>query len=518
VPAALKHPGVYIEEIPSGVRTITGVATSITAFVGRAKQGPVNVATRISSFAEYERAFGGLMADSMMSYSVRDFFLNGGGAAVIVRVHRNATPSIWNIPTGGAGANANLIVHAANPGAWSASLRLSANGNTSNPADTTLFNLVVTDAAGNLLEQHLNLSITPTAIRYWKKVLPQASTLITFDPGQGANAPNVRPNNLPLAPMAPTTAGTDGADITDAEVRGSPSLKTGIYALDDTDLFNLMVLPPLSRTADTTPATWQDAIAYCVKRRAFLIVDSPRAWTATPTSAVTQATTNLSTLNISGTNARNAAIFFPNLRQVDPLNDNRVETFAPGGAMAGIMARTDAQRGVWKAPAGLDAAVNGIVGFDVNFTDDESGILNPLGINALRNMGNLGRVVWGSRTMRGNDVFGDEYKYIPVRRLALFLEETLFRSTQWAVFEPNDEPLWSQLRLNIGAFMQGLFRQGAFQGSSPRDAYFVKCDAETTTQADINLGVVNIVVGFAPLKPAEFVVIKFQQIAGKLAA
>jgi hypothetical protein len=123
----------------------------------------------------------------------------------------------------------------------------------------------------------------------------------------------------------------------------------------------------------------------------------------------------------------------------------------------------------------------------------------------------VGSVVWGSRTLRGADLLADEYKYVPVRRLALFLEETLFRNTQWVVFEPNDEPLWSQIRASIGAFMQDLFRQGAFQGSTPRDAYFVRCDSETTTQYDIDRGIVNIVVGFAPLKPAEFVVVSIQQ-------
>jgi len=134
----------------------------------------------------------------------------------------------------------------------------------------------------------------------------------------------------------------------------------------------------------------------------------------------------------------------------------------------------------------------------------------------LRNFPVYGRVAWGARTMRGADAQADEYKYIPIRRLALFLEESLYRGTQWVVFEPNDEPLWAQIRLNVGVFMNGLFRQGAFQGITPAEAYFVKCDKETTTQADRNLGIVNILVGFAPLKPAEFVVISIQQIAGDL--
>jgi phage tail sheath protein FI len=173
---------------------------------------------------------------------------------------------------------------------------------------------------------------------------------------------------------------------------------------------------------------------------------------------------------------------------------------------------------VWKAPAGLDAGLNGIQGLSVSLTDAENGQLNPLGINCLRTFPAAGSVVWGSRTLRGADQLADEYKYVPVRRLALFIEESLYRGTKWVVFEPNDEPLWAQIRLNVGAFMQNLFRQGAFQGQTPREAYFVRCDKTTTTQNDINQGVVNILVGFAPLKPAEFVIISLQQMAGQIQA
>ena len=158
----------------------------------------------------------------------------------------------------------------------------------------------------------------------------------------------------------------------------------------------------------------------------------------------------------------------------------------------------------------------GVPELSVNLNDAENGELNPLGINCLRSMPASGRIIWGARTLQGDDRLASEWKYIPVRRTALFLEESLFRGTQWVVFEPNDEPLWAQIRLNIGAFMQSLFRQGAFQGKTPREAYFVKCDKETTTQNDIDHGIVNILVGFAPLKPAEFVVIKIQQLAGQI--
>jgi phage tail sheath protein FI len=221
---------------------------------------------------------------------------------------------------------------------------------------------------------------------------------------------------------------------------------------------------------------------------------------------------------LTGADAINAAFYFPWLTAPDPLQENRPRAFPPCGFVAGIYARTDANRGVFKAPAGTEASVTGVMGLRTSLTDREHGILNPLGINCLRTFAVYGTVVWGSRTLHGADERGSEWKYIPVRRLALFLEESLYRGTQWVVFEPNDEPLWAQIRLNIGAFLQNLFRQGAFQGKTPREAYFVKCDKETTTQNDINLGIVNILVGFAPLKPAEFVILKIQQMAGQLAA
>jgi phage tail sheath protein FI len=294
--------------------------------------------------------------------------------------------------------------------------------------------------------------------------------------------------------------------------------KTGIYALLKADIFNLLCIPPDIRSGDTDPAVLSPALQLCVQRRAMLIVDSPSAWSANAATAANSAAAGLANLNLSGINARNAALYFPRVLEADPLSQGQVDTFAPCGIVAGIMARTDSQRGVWKAPAGLDASLNGIVGFDVELKNDDNGILNPLGINCLRSFPPVGgNVVWGARTLRGADQLADDYKYVPVRRLALYLEESLYRGTQWVVFEPNDEPLWAQIRLNVGAFMHDLFVQGAFQGSTPQDAYFVKCDSETTTQNDINLGIVNIVVGYAPLKPAEFVVIQIQQMAGQIA-
>jgi phage tail sheath protein FI len=306
----------------------------------------------------------------------------------------------------------------------------------------------------------------------------------------------------------------ENLDANDFIGSGKENRKEGLYALRKADLFNILCIPPYLQSGDVDYASLiGTAAAYCEHRRAMLLVDPPIAWTSKDAAKGDGSTTGVAVI---GTNSKNSALFFPRFKQPNPLRDNQMEDFVPSGAIAGIFARTDTTRGVWKAPAGLAATLVGVPQLSVPLTDAENGELNPLGINCLRIMPAAGRIVWGSRTLQGDDRLASEWKYIPVRRTALFIEESLYRGTHWAVFEPNDEPLWAQLRLNIGAFMNNLFRQGAFQGRTAREAYLVKCDSETTTQNDINLGIVNVVVGFAPLKPAEFVIIKIQQLAGQI--
>lgn len=572
MPSTLTYPGVYVEEIPSGVRTITGVATSITAFVGRALRGPVEKATTINSFGDFTEIFGGLWMDNALGFSVRDFFANGGGQAIVVRLYRNENgkQSKREISAG------NLAFIAASPGRWGIALRVTVNrdGTTDavakqllGPAATKadLFNLVVTDSARGVSETYLNLTVKDSARRV-DKVLKAQSQLIAYN-GVFAPLPELpadtardelstlekavktaqdalRQKLIDTAGTPPTNPPTDPAkdardalkaaekaltDAIDALVASVSdglylgpddflkdiNLKTGLYALEGADLFNLLCIPPYrvpTDALDVDPVVVAEAATYCERRRAMLLVDSPKPWT-TKKAAVDGI---VATPDEVGTNSRNAAIFFPRLCEADPFRDFLLGTFSATGAVAGVFARTDTERGVWKAPAGLAATLNGVPQLSVALTDAENGELNPRGVNCLRAFPVGGRVIWGARTLRGADALADEYKYTPVRRTALFIEESLFRGLQWVVFEPNDEPLWAQIRLNVGAFMHNLFRQGAFQGASPKDAYFVKCDKETTTQNDINLGIVNVVVGFAPLKPAEFVVIKLQQMAGQI--
>jgi phage tail sheath protein FI len=293
---------------------------------------------------------------------------------------------------------------------------------------------------------------------------------------------------------------------------GDELRKTGIYTLADVDLFNILCIPATALLPDIEAArVAAGATAFCTRRRAFYILDAPQQDADRDTIDGIQAwLCQNPTLR-----GANAALYFPRVDIADPLNNDQLRPTAPSGTIAGVYARTDANRGVWKAPAGPEASLVGVQGLEYELTDDENSLINSLAINGLRSFPGLGPVCWGARTLHGTDPLESAWKYVPVRRFALFLEESLDRGTKWVVFEPNDESLWARIRLSVGAFMQDLFRQGAFEGNAPRDAYFVKCDNETTTQADIDDGVVNIVVGFAPLRPAEFIILTIQQFAGQ---
>jgi len=414
------------------------------------------------------------------------------------------------------------VLEASSPGDWGNELRASVDHQRPDELPSSfkafgltlddLFNLTLREGEQGQLEIFRNVTVKPGP-RQLDNVLKSESLL--------ARVFGALPENLPAVTEEPVTvAEDDQGNNGDALVQndftgeGKQAAKQGLYALEQASLFNLLVIPPYTGLENGTGGDIDEplidqAVAYCISRRAFMIIDPPSSWT--DKARALQGFTNWGI-----TKSNYAAVFFPRIKQANPLRDNQMEIFTPAGTLAGVFARTDTQRGVWKAPAGLDATLAGVPQLAVSLTNPENGELNPVGLNCLRAFPVAGRVVWGARTLRGADQLADEYKYIPVRRLALFLEESLYRGLQWVVFEPNDEPLWAQIRLNVGAFMQNLFRQGAFQGRSPREAYLVKCDKDTTTQNDINLGVVNVIVGFAPLKPAEFVVVKIQQLAGQI--
>jgi phage tail sheath protein FI len=337
------------------------------------------------------------------------------------------------------------------------------------------------------------------------------------------NAPKNRPDetisnqddlNDPPNFVPPNTKGSDGIAITDAEIT-NPNLQTnhkGMYALEEVDTFNLLCIPPLEREKDGDTNLGR-VTKFCKDHRAIFIMDPPLTWDNVE-FVKNDIKNNLS--QTIGDFRDHTAVYFPRIKVTDPLQENQLNSFGPCGAVAGIIARIDSQRGVWKAPAGIEASFLNVRELTYQLTNNPSGQLNSLGINCIRKFAQIGTVIWGARTLDGADIFGSEWKYLSVRRLALYIEESICRGIEWVALKPNGESLWSQIRLEVGAFIHNLFRQGAFQGSSPKDAYFVKCDKDTTTQADIDQGVVNITVGFAPLKPAEFVIIRIQQTAGQI--
>jgi phage tail sheath protein FI len=366
---------------------ISGVATSITAFIGSALRGPTDMPGSVNSFVDFERLYGGLWAQSTLGYAVQQFFLNGDSQALIVRVE-----------------------------------------------------------------------------------------------GDGSGA------------------------ITDADVFAS------LPMLDQAELFNLLCIPPLKRSGgDVSKQTWDAAIANAKSRRAFVIVDPAERWASA--DDVLDPATGLTSVV---TPDDSAAIYFPRILLSDPLNTGQLDSFAPSGTIAGIFARTDMMAGVWKAPAGINAVMQGVQGFPLGgsgaLTDADSVRLNAQGINSLRSFPATGNVVWGARTLKGADVLASDWKYIPIRRLASYIEGSVRRGIRWSIFEPNAEPLWAQIRSDVSAFMRTLFMQGAFQGTTPAQSYFVNCDSTTTTQADVDNGVMNILIGMAPVRPAEFVIIQIQQI------
>lgn len=395
--------------------------------------------------------------------------------------------------------------------------------------DPSLANATVTVVGSASTEAYLQIkpgTVNPADFLFFQDVAPgilaTKLALLTASPGiniqqyaLGSSSP-LKAQALPGGVAQPGSNGswepdTDAAGVASGLI-GDQLAKTGMFALLDADIFNILCIPVTALMPDTDAAQVAiNATFLCTQRRAFYILDVPQVDGDRDTvTGIKNWLDQNATLR-----SRNAALYFPRVDLADPLNNYRLRITAPSGTMAGLYARIDVARGVWKAPAGTEAGLTGIQTLEYNLIDGENGVLNPLAINCLRNFPVYGLISWGARTLFGADQLADDYKYIPVRRFTLFLEESLYRGTKWAVFEPNDEPLWSAIRLNVGAFMQTLFRQGAFQGNSPRDAYFVKCDSTTTTQTDIDNGIVNIIVGFAPLKPAEFVILQIQQIAGQ---
>jgi len=621
------HPGVYIEEVPSGVRPIEGVSTSTTAFIGKAEKGYLDRAVMVTSFIEFQKTYGSFLNDSYLAHSALQYFNNGGRRLYVVRVAANAATADVSILDRQSQPVKCLTVSASSAGKWGNNLDvIVANGSID---ESDEFRLTVRDN-GVVVEVHDNLSMNPTALNFAENVVNANSSLVriavdaadestvkgtsvsggtpatllpadrrrlnvningdgfqtitlanpvttgteikdaivsavtalrplrattptqafsgftatfsnsvyTLSSGAAGKSSSVEITNAPienaatLLKLGVTNGGAENTgaavlrpangtyNVGDAAVTGSVSAATpggdggtpqdgdyenGFALLDVVRDVNIVAVPGIG-----TKRIVGFGANYCRQRQdCFFIGDM----------AATDDTKEEAQSFVAGITVKSsfAAVYFPWLKAADPTGVSPEPISLPAsGYVAGLYARIDARRGVWKAPAGTEANLGGALGLRKDITDAEQDTLNPKGVNVIRFFPSSGIVVWGARTLATQS--DPEYRYVPIRRLAIFLEQSIYAGIQWAVFEPNDEDLWSSLRMNIGAFMMTLFRQGAFQGDTADKAFFVKCDSQTNPQDQIDAGIVTVLVGFAPLRPAEFVVIQISQKTAEAAA
>ncbi|BAP56325.1 putative phage tail sheath protein [Thioploca ingrica] len=581
------YPGVYVEEVSSGVRPLTLASTSTAAFIGPAEKGATDKAVKVYNFSEYQNLYGGFVDYSFLTHAVYQFFNNGGSQCYIVNV------PVTGLKTAEVTLDTNLKISAISPGAWGNNLKVTItqlaavspattptqfnlavylganpapvetfedlnmtaadpnfvatviNGHSKyitvavEPATTTLptavskpfgkkaevslgSNLDIFAISPGLWGNHLQVTIAPTtSTQFDLKVYldPDLTTPVPVETFKDLSMTATDPKFVETVinghskyitvkaltadlPTATTTLLSNGeGDGSDGTV-AKPDYTNAFQLLNDKDDVSLIATPGRDDVIG-------DGMNYCANRSlsdCFFIGDLRQADDSVETAKT--AVGLITPKNSYG------AVYLPWLYMTDPTGRSPEPILVPpSGYIAGLYAKTDTQRGVWKAPAGTAAALAGTVGLKTNFTDVQQGNLNPKNINCIRQFSASGIVIWGARTISSDP----EWRYIPVRRMSILLRVSIYNGIQWAVFEPNDEELWSQLRLNINAFMMTLYRRGAFQGSSPSQAFFVKCDGETTPQADIDQGIVNVLVGFAPLKPAEFVMVKISQKAGQTA-
>jgi len=620
----LLHPGVFIQEVPSGVQPIEGVSTSTTGFIGKAQMGPLNQARLVTSFSEFKASYGGFLNDGYLAHAALAFFANRGSRLYVVRVARNATTASVTIADRESTPQATLVLSANSAGAWPDDISVTVANGTLDSANEFKLQLTRPAPAG-VLETFDNLSMNPDAANFVDRVVgagsqyvvsaanainstvsgtsvspatagvslpasnrklmidvngdgPQLITLAdpctsgaeiataiknavtalapqrastpaaaytafnaafaagayTLTSGVSGKASSVRVSNAPagnaatLLKLGVPNGGTEttGAAVlrpangtyllSGATVGGSVTASTagsdgitpqdsdyqaGFTAFDTVQDVNILAVPGIG-----TGSTVAFGVNYCTQRQDCFFVGDMAPTDKAPADAQ-------AFVNGLATKTSYGAVYFPWPKMVDPTGQSATPILVPpSGFVTGIYARIDSTRGVFKAPAGTEANVGGAVGLAGLMNDAQQDVLNPIGANLIRFFAASGIVVWGARTLATQS--NPEYRYVPVRRLAIFLERSIYNGTQYAVFEPNDEPLWSSLRLNIGAFMMNQFRAGAFQGSTPSQAFFVKCDAQTNPQSQIDAGIVTVLVGFAPVKPAEFVVIQISQKAG----
>lgn len=636
------HPGVYIEEIPSGSRPIEGVATSIAAFVGEPLRGPVNQPILIHSWSDFTDQFGGITSESdAMGFAVQAFYLNGGKDAYIARISDSTTSKLMVAGVGSGGGDV-LKISATSPGAWGEDVHVKIITDNVNTGEFSLEighredglfvqdelfpKLNMIDTSANYVLKRVNGTSSLVEVALYGKAIPNPGsdgyvsgsltgaalpasptaftgiTVISNDMVISLNIDGMGPKNINLGPKADLNLGAttpnnadDGALVAAAIATkvnnlgpqpayssftctyntnrkfvltsgsSSPSSSVIVYKGDAAKKLKLagvagivsvcgssQIMPTPTVTAqgdhltdgsDALPSVSDYQAFFANKLRkvrdASILVLPGRSYDATgqpfidaalahceemknrmvivdvPSSSVLDQGATVNAIGLPSSTY--SVLYYPWVKVANPFYNAeknptavKVVPVAPSAFAAGMWSKIDGKRGVWKAPAGLETNLLGVAELMDIIEDKEQDQLNPLGINCFRKMPGAGPVIWGARTLATKT--NPEWRYVPVRRTAIMIEQSIYKGIQWAVFEPNDHRLWSSLRANIGNFMNGLFRGGAFQGRKASDAYFVRCGlGDTMTQGDIDAGQVIVQIGFAPLKPAEFVIVRIQQ-------
>ncbi len=565
MPVTTSYPGIYIQELASSVHTITAAPTNIAVIIGythplKTLPNNWNKPVELFGFTDYERQFGGFLRSEAyalagsikttdptttfgdMASAVYQFFLNGGSDCYVVGLQPsnvNITPATLTF------GNVTFTALEVTDDTWEMSLTVrpvppstKTSPPPASPPAAAMADVVVTygpkpttgstggNPPGTITETYRRVTLTrfeadgvtpdPNYIgtRIGTTLSNRVSNLVIVDVTVGS-------------PAGAFTGGAQTAAFPSSLVVAKPStifsaadfdaVMQADTPLDKLPIFNIVSIPQVVNNA-----VLSTALAFCERKRAFLVVDPPVTDSA---DGFDPAFPNRIQDTIGAgliPEGQNAALYFPYLLSSDPLTGSATNPstglpneIPPGPTVVGLYAATDVARGVWKAPAGFQTITNNTLGVVERgrMTDQRQGVLNPIGVNCLRDFPNIPTVVFGSRTLV--TLTNEQWRYVPVRRMALFLEQSLYGSLGWVVFEPNASPLWTAITMSVTNFMLGLYKQGAFAGTTPSTSFSVACNSQTTTPDDVNNGIVNIVVGFAPLKPAEFVVITIAQIAGQ---
>ena len=508
-------PGVYVQEVEAGTRPIEGVGTAVAAFVGLAAKGPVNQPTLVSNWTQFSETFGDFVPGSYLAHSVYGYFLNGGGNCYIVRIGADGADGDGQKP------KAKQVKAVAGPPMVEvAGYRIIGKSTAANPKPITVefdapggdgapedqFRMTVT-VEGRQPEVFDNVTTKKGPNNVATKVSAE-SKLVTVEEvlsGGALTKPDRGTVHLQAPEPEPEPPSADALSADDYV--GDAADRTGFSGLEAVDEVTMVAIPDLTAAyeqgaidGETLKAVQLALIAYCeLMGDRVAVIDPPPGLNAQQVKQWR--------VDDAGYDSKYAALYWPRLKVLDP-SEGIHRFIPPSGHIAGVWARNDDTRGVHKAPA--NEVIRGVTSLETNITSTEQELLNPIGVNCVRAFPGRGIRVWGARTLSSDAA----WRYVNVRRLFNYLEESILQGTQWAVFEPNDPALWSRIRRTISAFLTNEWRKGALFGTTPGEAFFVKCDAETNPAEGIDAGQVVCQVGVAPVKPAEFVIFQLSQFSG----